>query len=67
MPKHKPLYSVHPGVAMIQKWIAELKAKSGRSLDEWIKHIKKEGPETEAHPSLTLPARTQTRLPPFFV
>lgn len=48
MPKRKPLYGVHPGVAMIQKWIRELKAKTGRSLDEWIKHINKEGPETEA-------------------
>lgn len=41
------LYSVHPGVAMVQKWIGELKAKTGRSLDEWIKHIKQAGPPTE--------------------
>ena len=27
-------YSVHPGVAMVQKWVAELKSKTGRSLDE---------------------------------
>ena len=27
-------YSVHPGVAMVQKWVAELKEKTGRSLDE---------------------------------
>jgi Domain of unknown function (DUF5655) len=33
------LYSVHPGVAMMQKWIAELKSKTGCSLEEWIKHI----------------------------
>ncbi len=32
----KSLYSVHPGVAMMQKWIKELPAKTGRSLDEWI-------------------------------
>src|SRR5207244_847816 len=31
----------------IQKWVRELKAKTGRSLDEWIKHINKEGPDTE--------------------
>ncbi len=48
MPKRKTLYSVHPGVAMVQKWIGELKGKTGRSLDEWLKHIDKEGPAIEA-------------------
>jgi hypothetical protein len=47
MPKRKTLYSVHPGVQMVQKWIAELKQKTGRSLDEWMNLIKKEGPPTE--------------------
>jgi len=28
--KSKPLYSVHPSVAMAQKWRGELKAKAGR-------------------------------------
>ncbi len=32
---------------MTQKWIAELKTKTGRSLDEWLKHIKKAGPKGE--------------------
>jgi hypothetical protein len=32
---------------MTQKWIAELKQKTGRSLEEWLKHIKREGPKTE--------------------
>lgn len=41
------LYDVHPGVATIQKWLAELKAKTGRSLEEWIEKVKKEGPEGE--------------------
>lgn len=41
------IYSVHPGVAMIQKWIAELKPKTGRSLDEWLRHIKSAGPPDE--------------------
>ena len=41
-------YSVHPGVAMTQKWVAELKGKTGRSLEEWLAFIKKEGPATEA-------------------
>lgn len=39
------LYDVHPGVAMVQKWIAELKPKTGRSLDEWIALVKKDGPK----------------------
>jgi hypothetical protein len=48
MTKRKSLYGVHPGVLMVQKWVAELKEKTGRSLDQWMKHIKKEGPDTEA-------------------
>jgi Domain of unknown function (DUF5655)/Domain of unknown function (DUF4287) len=43
----KALYSVHPGVAMMQNWIATLKDKTGRTLDEWLRHIKKEGPDDE--------------------
>ena len=31
-PKKKSIYGVHPGVAMTQKWIAELKPK-GRLID----------------------------------
>jgi Domain of unknown function (DUF4287) len=34
--KGATLYRVHPGVAMVQKWVCELKAKTGRSLEEWI-------------------------------
>lgn len=45
--KKKSIYSVHPGVTMTMKWVAELKEKTGRSLDEWIKLIKQEGPPTE--------------------
>src|SRR5713101_8080384 len=40
-------YDVHPGVAMVQKWIAELPAKTGRSLEEWLHLVKEEGPPTE--------------------
>ena len=43
----KSLYSVHPGVAMVQGWIATLKQKTGRDIDEWMKHIKQEGPDDE--------------------
>src|SRR5262249_39445056 len=45
--KRKSAYGVHPGVLMTQKWIGELKQKTGRSPDDWIKFIKKEGPPTE--------------------
>ena len=46
--KKKSIYGVHPGVLMTQKWIGELKQKTGRSLEEWLKFIKKEGPNDEA-------------------
>jgi hypothetical protein len=48
--KAKPaqsLYSVHPGVAMVQKWIADLPAKTGRTLEQWVALIRKEGPPEE--------------------
>jgi len=43
----KSLYSVHPGVLMTRKWVATLKEKTGRSLDEWLELVKKSGPATE--------------------
>ena len=45
--KRKSIYNIHPGVLMTQKWIGELKTKTGRSLEEWLKHIKKDGPKDE--------------------
>jgi uncharacterized protein DUF5655/uncharacterized protein DUF4287 len=45
--KTQALYDVHPGVAMIQKWVADLISKTGRSLEEWIALVKKEGPRDE--------------------
>ncbi|HZE63639.1 MAG TPA: DUF4287 domain-containing protein, partial [Pyrinomonadaceae bacterium] len=45
--KKKSIYGVHPGVLMTQKWIAELKDKTGRSLEEWLRLIKKSGPKDE--------------------
>src|ERR1041384_1663822 len=45
--KTKSIYGVHPGVAMVQKAIEELAAKTGRNLDQWVKFIKKSGPRTE--------------------
>ena len=32
---------------MVQRWVTELKTKTGRTLEEWMKHIKKNGPKTE--------------------
>ena len=46
-PKEKSLYSPHPSIAMMQKWLAELKQKTGRSLDEWLRFVKKNGPKDE--------------------
>ena len=45
--KKKSIYGVHPGVLMTQKWITEMKPKTGRTLEEWLKLIKKEGPKDE--------------------
>ena len=43
----KSIYGVHPGVLLTIKWVAELKQKTGRSLDEWLKLIKQDGPPSE--------------------
>jgi hypothetical protein len=43
----KSLYSVHPGVAMVKDWIANLPGKTGRSLEEWIALVKESGPAGE--------------------
>lgn len=46
-PRKQSIYSVHPGVQMTQKWIGELKQKTGRSLEEWMKFLKTNGPKDE--------------------
>ena len=43
--KTKSIYSPHPSLALVQKWIADLKQKTGRSLDEWMRYLKKNGPK----------------------
>jgi Domain of unknown function (DUF5655)/Domain of unknown function (DUF4287) len=45
--KSQSLYDVHLSVARVQKWVAELKGKTGRSLNEWLALIKKEAPKDE--------------------
>jgi hypothetical protein len=41
------LYGVHPGIVLVQKWMAELKEKTGRSPDEWVALVKEQGPKDE--------------------
>lgn len=57
--KKKSIYSVHPGVAMVQKWIQTLPEKTGRNLDEWIELVKKTGPKTEKERREWLKSRHQ--------
>jgi uncharacterized protein DUF5655/uncharacterized protein DUF4287 len=46
--KRRSPYSVHPGVAMMQDWVATLKPKTGRRLEEWVALVKRGGPPEEA-------------------
>lgn len=41
-------YDVHPSVHMVTDWVAALPAKTGRSIEQWMAFIKKQGPATEA-------------------
>jgi hypothetical protein len=43
----KSLYGVHPGVAMVQKWIADLPHKTGKTFEQWLDYIRQEGPPDE--------------------
>ena len=46
-PRTESLYSVHPGVLMTQKWVADLRQKTGRTLEQWVRLVKEWGPATE--------------------
>lgn len=39
------VYSPHPSISMVVKWVSELKEKTGRNLEEWCVYIRKNGPE----------------------
>ena len=41
-------YDVSSAVCMVQKWLAELPEKTGRSVDQWIEFVKTQGPAAEA-------------------
>lgn len=43
----RSIYGVHPGVEMVQKWVAGLKETTGRTLEQWIALVKKHGPKGE--------------------
>jgi hypothetical protein len=45
--RSESLYGVHPSVAMVQKWLVELTEKTGRSMEEWLALVRKEGPKDE--------------------
>ena len=37
-------YSVHPGVAMAQQWVAAFPEKTGRSIEAWAALVREKGP-----------------------
>jgi hypothetical protein len=43
--RKRSIYGVHPAVKMVADWVAGLKAKTGRSLPEWVTLAKKDGPD----------------------
>lgn len=47
MGKRKMVYSVHPGILMVQKWVDGLEEKTGKSLEAWLTLVRKGGPADE--------------------
>lgn len=47
MAKSKNRWDVHPGVAMMKKWVADLPAKTGKTLEQWSAVYRK---AAKAHP-----------------
>jgi hypothetical protein len=47
-PPAPPTYDVHPSVAMVQKWVAELPEKTGRTIDEWAALVRQRKAEPAA-------------------
>jgi hypothetical protein len=41
------VYTLHPGFAMEESGLAILKERTGRTLDDWVRVVKKSGPPTE--------------------
>ncbi len=40
-------YDLHPSVQMARSAIAGMEQKTGRSIEEWLRHVKKHGPASE--------------------
>ncbi len=40
-------YSPHPSIAYARSVVANMKARTGRSLEEWIEFVRKKGPKSE--------------------
>jgi hypothetical protein len=47
-------YDPHPSVRLVESMIAGMKQKTGRSLEEWLRFVKKEGPSGEKERSAWL-------------
>jgi len=43
----KSLYSVHPGLSMVQSSMRNLLERTGKSADEWVAIVRKQGPPDE--------------------
>lgn len=41
------VYTLHPGFAMEESSMANLKERTGRTIEEWVRIVKKSGPATE--------------------
>ena len=40
-----PAYAVHPGIQRMVKWVDTLEAKTGRSVEEWVRLGRTKGPQ----------------------
>jgi hypothetical protein len=47
VPKTRSIYGIHPSVPLVQKWVTELKGKTGHSIEEWVALVKKSAPKDE--------------------
>ena len=47
MPSRKSPYDANPGLSMEETWLARLPAKTGKTLEEWVRLLQKSGPATE--------------------
>ncbi len=45
--RRNSVYTLHPGFAMEESSMAILKERTGRTLEEWVRIVKKSGPATE--------------------